>query len=129
MLPAVDVTFLESKSLNYTVVSEAGMICVMVSQFALPSGLNTSNADLLLRLSPGYPDVPPDMWWFSPAVLRADGSCIVATELTEHYLGRNWQRWSRHLGGASQWMSGIDSLESYFALITSELRKAAQRAA
>lgn len=128
MLPAVDVAFLESKSLDHTVVVEAGMICVLVSQFELPLGLSVPKADLLLRLSPGYPDVPPDMWWFCPAVFRADGSHIEATESIEQHLGRAWQRWSRHLD-ASRWMSGVDSFESYFALIASELRKATRMAA
>lgn len=128
MLPAVDVAFLESKSLAHTVAIDAGMICVTVPQFVLPTGLSLPKADLLLRLSPGYPDVPPDMWWFYPAVFRADGSRIEATESIEHHFGRDWQRWSRHLD-AQRWMAGIDSLESYFALIANELRKAATRMA
>lgn len=128
MLPAVDIAFLESKALAFAVAMDAGSICVTVTKFALPSGLSISCADLLLRLSPGYPDVAPDMWWFSPSVFRADGSTIVATESIETYFGRQWQRWSRHLD-AQRWMAGVDSLESYFALITTELSKAAKAAA
>ena len=104
------------------------MVCVLLPKFALPVGLNIGQADLLLRLSAGYPDVPPDMWWFSPAVLRADGTRIEATESVEHHLGRDWQRWSRHLD-PNRWMAGVDSLESYFTLIASELHKAARLAA
>lgn len=128
MLPAADVAFFESKSLNHTVALDAGMTCVLMRQFELPAGLSVPKADLLLRLSPGYPDVPPDMWWFSPAVFRSDGSRIEATDSIEHYLGRDWQRWSRHLD-PQRWMAGVDSLESYLALIVSELRRAARMAA
>jgi hypothetical protein len=65
------------------------------------------------------------MWWFSPAVLRADGRPIVATESQETFLTRTWQRWSRHFT-AGQWRSGIDSLESYLALVRQELETAAR---
>ena len=65
-------------------------------------------------------DVAPDMWWFHPAIKRTDGIQIPATDVFEHHLGREWQRWSRHLT-PGQWQSGIDSLESYVALIQKEL--------
>ncbi|MGA2035713.1 MAG: E2/UBC family protein [Thermoguttaceae bacterium] len=128
MLPSIDTAFLDGKSLKYEVIVEAGMTCVTVPALPLPSGLNLAQADLLLRLNPGYPDVPPDMWWFSPAVRRLDGSGIPATESIENHLGRSWQRWSRHLD-ANRWMAGVDCLESYFALIYAELAKAARGAA
>ena len=49
------------------------MICVVMPQWSLPSGFDYEESDLLIRLSPGYPDVAPDMWWFSPPVRLADG--------------------------------------------------------
>lgn len=128
MLPSVDAAFLDGKSLKYELVVEGGTICVVVAGLQLPPGLSATQTDLLLRLAPGYPDVPPDMWWFSPAIRRHDGGVIPATEAMETHLGRNWQRWSRHLD-PGRWMSGVDSLESYFTLITSELNKAARVAA
>jgi hypothetical protein len=98
------------------------MTCVVFPGFVLPSGYNVQQADLLLRLSPGFPDVAPDMWWFSPAVRLADGRSVQATDVTEHHLGRPWQRWSRHFN-AGQWRSGIDSIESFLALIRKELQR------
>jgi len=76
----------------------------------------------LLRFSPGYPDVAPDMWWFDPPVRRRDGQPIPATEVIERYLGRSWQRWSRHFA-AGQWRSGVDGLESFLALVRKELER------
>ena len=73
---------------------------------------------------PGYPDVAPDMWWFDPGIRLADGTAVPATELVEVYVGRQWQRWSRHFQ-AGQWQSGIDGLESFFALIRVELARCA----
>ena len=47
----------------------------------------------------------------------------------EHYLGRSWQRWSRHLL-PGQWRSGVDGVESYLVLIRQDLtRSVASRAA
>lgn len=125
MLPQLDQAFLDERHPNATVQLEASMICVVIPMLELPRGLTVTNADLLLRLAAGYPDVAPDMWWFSPAVKRADGGNIAATEVSEVHLGRSWQRWSRHLN-AGQWRSGIDCLESYLALVQSELRAAAK---
>ena len=125
MLPANDVAFLQSYCPAHSVTSEAGAICVVLPEFLLGGGFAIAQADLLLRLQMGYPDTPPDMWWFSPAVRRADGVEIAATQARETHLGREWQRWSRHLP-AGMWKSGVDSLESYLALVRQELTKAAQ---
>ena len=120
MLPPVDQEYLQARAPGSVVSLDGGMVCVVIPAFALPAGFTVGSADLLLRLSAGYPDVAPDMWWFAPAVLRADGRQIAATECQEAHLGRTWQRWSRHLN-AGQWRSGIDSLESYLALLRKEL--------
>ena len=120
MLLACDSEFLESRGLIHEVIVEGGTTCVLLPSWPLPTGCTLPRTALLLRLSAGYPDVPPDMWWFDPPVVRKDGQPIRATESREQYLGRQWQRWSRHLS-PGQWQSGIDGLESYLALIRKEL--------
>lgn len=124
MLPALDIEVLNQRSLGHQISSEAGMICVLIPRFGLPTGFCHGASDLLIRLSPGYPDIPPDMWWFDPAVQRIDGREIPCTQVRERHLGRDWQRWSRHLT-AGQWRSGVDSLESFLALIGRDLLAAA----
>lgn len=101
------------------------MTCVVLPSFALPKGFDRQSSDLLLRLSAGYPDVPPDMWWFDPPVKLADGRVVAATDVTENHIGRRWQRWSRHLP-AGQWRSGIDGLESFLALVRREIERSAK---
>ena len=108
----------------HEIADEGGMTCIVFPDWKLPTGLAPQSAALLVRLPPGYPDLPPDMWWFHPDVRRANGSVIQATEAREVHLGRQWQRWSRHFQ-AGQWRSGVDGLESYLALIQRELLKAA----
>jgi len=124
-LPQPDVTCLAERGIEYTVSAEANMTCVLFPAYKLPSGYDHAASDLLLLLNPGFPDVPPDMWWFNPAIRLADGRVVPATEVNENHLGRIWQRWSRHFN-AGQWRSGIDSLESFLALIRRELERCAK---
>ena len=121
-LPDPDVRYLASLCIESEVTPEGGMTCVTLRDWPLPVGLSHTAADLLVRLHSGYPDVAPDMWWFSPPVLMADGTSLPQTQVREHYLGRQWQRWSRHLT-AAQWRSGVDGLENYVALIRHELER------
>jgi hypothetical protein len=100
------------------------MICVVLPAFPVPVGYDRANADLLLRLSPGYPDVAPDMWWFDPPVKLKNGASPPATDVRESHLGRTWQRWSRHFN-QGQWRSGVDCLETFLALIRKELLRGA----
>ena len=123
MLPAIDMQYLRDLAPGHAVTVEANMVCVTIPNFAVPAGLGGVTT-LLLRLSSGYPDVPPDMWWFDPPVRRVDGGEIAATQAYERHLGREWQRWSRHLA-PGQWRSGVDCLESYLAIIRRELTAAA----
>lgn len=122
MLPSNDTKYLAERALNHELISDANMTCVVFRNFLLPEGFDHNRADLLLRISPGYPDVAPDMWWFDPPIRRTDSIPIPATEAIEHYLGRSWQRWSRHLA-AGQWRSGIDGLENFLALLRRELER------
>ena len=121
-LPDADIAYLAGLDIEHQIEAEAGMTCVVLRDWPLPAGFNHSTVDLLVRLTPGYPDVAPDMWWFSPAVYTAAGAALPNTGATGSYLGRQWQRWSRHLS-ADQWRSGIDGLESYVALIRSDLER------
>ena len=121
-LPEVDIVFLTERDIAHEIVVESGMTCIVIPRWPLPEGFDLVEADLLVRLRPGYPDVPPDMWWFAPPVRRADGQVLLATDVREHHLGRTWQRWSRHFSGV-QWKSGVDCLESYLALIRQDLER------
>jgi hypothetical protein len=121
-LPPSDTDYLQERDIAHEITEEAGMTCVVLPSWPLPKGYTAESADLLIRLQPGYPDLPPDMWWFEPAVELINGPTIQATEVREPHLGRTWQRWSRHLT-PEQWQSGVDGLESYLALIARELER------
>jgi hypothetical protein len=124
-LPTPDQQYLAERGIQHEVIADSGMVCVVFPKWQLPAGLSISEADVLIRLAPGYPDIPPDMWWVSPEILRADKSAIPATEVRQPLVDRTWQRWSRHFQ-PGQWQSGIDGLESYLTLIRSEFAAAAR---
>ena len=128
MLPIEDARYLQDRFPEHQVVAEGGMLCVVIPGWPLPSGFSVGATDLLLRLSPGYPDVPPDMWWMAPAVTLATGAVLPATDQRETYLQRTWQRWSRHLP-AGAWQLGIDGLQNYLAQIRTELERSVGLAA
>ena len=121
-LPDADMRYVSGLGIEYQIEIEFGMTCILLRSWPLPVGFNRSAVDLLMRLSPGYPDVRPEMWWFSPSVHASDGTAVRYTDVYERYLGRRWQRWSRHLR-PDQWRSGVDGLENYVALIRNEIHR------
>jgi hypothetical protein len=121
-LPEVDATYLNERGLPHQLSADAQMTCIVFPNWRLPPGYDRETADLLLRFPAGYPDIPPDMWWFDPSIRLASGQTIRATEVMEQHVGRSWQRWSRHFTNG-QWRSGIDGLQSFLALIRRELER------
>ena len=121
-LPQADMVYLNQRRVIHHIATESNMTCVVMPGWPLPSGFDREVSDLLIRLNPGYPDVPPDMWWFSPAVHLSNGQALPATSVVEMHLGRSWQRWSRHFTNG-QWQSGVDGLESFLALIRQDLAR------
>ena len=117
-----DTEYLTERAIEHRIAPESGMTCVVLPQWQLPKGFDREVSDLLIRLAPGYPDIHPDMWWFDPPVLLADGQSLPNTSAVETYLGRQWQRWSRHFSNG-QWESGVDCLETYLALIRQTLER------
>ena len=121
-LPKHDTEYLSERGIGHQISSEGSMTCIVLPHWQLPRGFNRESSDLLIMLSSGYPDVHPDMWWFDPPVHLADGTRPPNTNAVGTYLGRNWQRWSRHFSNG-QWQSGVDGLESYLALIRQNLER------
>ncbi len=126
MLAPADEKFLRDKGLTYEAGVESGLVCLVIKAYRLPPGYDPAATDLLLRLPPGFPDAQPDMFWCDPPIrIAASGAYPQAADQMEPYLGRIWQRFSRHLG-PGVWEPGRDNLGSFMALIGAELERSLQ---
>ena len=122
LLPA-DVAYLQRQNYQWSALPEGGYVCLVVPGFRIPPGYQQSSSDLLVRLPPGFPDAQPDMWWFDPPLrIAASGAMPPNTDVTESYVSRTWQRWSRHFP-AGAWRPGRSGVESYLTLIRKDLEK------
>lgn len=122
-LPARDVKFLNERGLEWQLLPDPqGAACLLIKGFDVSAGgFAPATTELLIRIPSQYPMTPLDMWYCDPPIrIAATGQFAVATEVMESHLGRNWQRFSRHLNGT--WKPGLDGLRSFFALISRELQ-------
>ena len=127
MLRPADQGALDDLGYAYDVVSDGGFVAVVLKDVAMPTGIDPRVSSLLLRLPPGFPDAAPDMFWLDPPVKGPEGRAIPGTESMQSFLGRTWQRWSRHI--QHQWRPGVDGLGTYLAYVRRCLNQAAGRAA
>jgi hypothetical protein len=121
-LPSDDSTWLDQTALNYELVTESGILRVIIYDFPIPSGYNTDKVAVNVRIDAGYPDVQIDMVYFYPPLAKTNGHPIAAT-CPDAFDGKTWQRWSRHRTPANPWRPGIDNLSTHFALIESWLSR------
>lgn len=122
-LPKRDSDFLTERGYQWECVPDpAGSECVVIRGLDVSGGGFTPAAtDVMIRIPAQFPLTALDMWYCDPPIRIAQtGQLARASEVTENYVGRNWQRFSRHLNG--KWRPGIDSLRSYFVLIQRELQ-------
>ena len=127
MLRPADQAALDDLGYAYDVVADGGFVIVVLKDVAMPIGIAPGVSSILLRLPPGFPDAAPDMFWLDPAVRGPEAQVIPGTESMQEFLGRTWQRWSRHI--QQQWRPGVDSLATYLAYVRHCLNQAAGRAA
>lgn len=120
MLSPSDQAFLDELGLETDVVLENGLLAIVLKKWELPEGYEPRQSDLLVRLPPQFPDAAPDMFWFDPPVKFSGGGSPQSADSIEQHLGRQWQRFSRHLA-PGVWNPGRDSLRSYLALIRRDL--------
>jgi hypothetical protein len=119
-----DVDYLRRQGVRWAATQEGGHVCLVIAGFRLPAGYSSAETDLLIRLPAGFPDAAPDMWWCDPWVrLVATGQPPPNADQTESYLGRPWQRWSRHFPDPSAWKAGRSGVESYMTIIRKDFEK------
>ncbi len=94
---------------------------LVVKDFNLPDGYSQDNAQLLIKLPPGFPDAAPDMFWVHPHVRTKIGGVPQGTA-DEVLLGEPWQRFSWHLGPGA-WRPGVSTLRDFMRCVRSRLER------
>jgi hypothetical protein len=125
-LPSKDRIFLENKGYSFREVSDGAAKGLIIDGFPVrPEGKFTvDRSSLLIILPMGYPDVPPDMFFFLPELkfLGTNSYPVKADQKPTHFQ-QVWQQWSRH-APASEWRVGKDGIQSYLQRVIAALNTA-----
>jgi hypothetical protein len=125
-LPEGDRGYLETRGLSWEAVKEGGTLWLVVHDYPVCPGYNLGQVAAALQIPASYPDTQIDMIYFSPALVRADGTAI--GQLSAHtFDGKAWQRWSRHRTGTNPWRRGYDCVETHFLLVDEWLEREFRR--
>ena len=126
-LPSKDRAYLTGKQIKYREVENGAIKGLVLDEFAvIPEGKFTQEkASLLIILPAGYPDVPPDMFYFLPELKlkNTDTYPAQADQFPTHFAER-WQQWSRH-APAENWRAGKDGIHTYLQRVYLALNIAA----
>ena len=118
LIPQDDLEFLKEKGFDFELAEPGGEIHLILHRFAFPSYV-PPEADLLIRILPGYPQTALDMFYTVPDVKLPSGSFPHKCDQHPALGGKTWQQWSRHM----TWRSGIDDLRSFLAAVTAEINR------
>jgi hypothetical protein len=126
VLPEDDLDHLSSLSLEWETFQEGKLRWLLIHQYPVPNGYNTSAVDIAILIEPGYPVAQLDMAYFWPHLQLLNQKQISA--LAFHPVeGKIYQRWSRHRTGTNPWRPGLDDLSTHLASVNfwfeRELRK------
>lgn len=120
-LPEVDTDYLKLKGFTWSLPQPGYLLFKGVD--VSTDKYDKPRVDLLIRIPGGYPTAALDMFYVSPELKLRSGGVPTASEVREDHIGRNWQRFSRHMNsGLCLWRPGRDSLKTFLALILAELQ-------
>lgn len=116
ILSATDTEELDAYGLDWETIREGANQWLILHSFKLPSGFKQIEVDVAINIVPGYPITQLDMAYFSPEIVRIDGGSIPAISV-EQFLGKTWQRWSRHRRPENPWRPDLDNIRSHISLV------------
>lgn len=111
-----DEEFLDGLGLSWETIETTQAQWVLIYDYPIPAGFNTTKAILAVRIPPNYPTSQLDMLYFYPFITRKDGIAIAAVQNNVKIRGLTFQRWSRHRTPSSRWRPGIDNLSTHVPL-------------
>ena len=115
--------YVQSRGHDVVAVEENGQKGIVFRNFLLPPGrFERATADILIFLPSGYPDAAPDMFYADPWLrLTPSGQCPRAADVSAAFVGKDWQRWSRH---NTSWRPGVDGIWTMLKRIETALTEA-----
>lgn len=121
LLPDADRAFLLEKGYDFQVHRGSNELLVVIRDYELPATYSPRIVELMVVVPAGYPNAALDMFWTYPDVRLASGGWPIQAEHHQEYLGRNWQRWSRHF--KNPWRPGIDSIRTFIVSVRGEINR------
>jgi hypothetical protein len=126
VLPAADRKYLETKGYTFREINDGATSGLIIDNFELtPVGkYSVDKSSLLIVLPQGYPDVPPDMFYFNPKVLMKHTNAYPPlTNGEPMFFQIKWQQWSRH-APANEWRAFKDGIHTYLQRVFKALNEA-----
>ena len=110
LLPLADRRYLDTHDIGFQEVGEGSQKGIIFPEYPIPGGsLDATRADVLVQLPGGYPDARPDMFYTDPWLkLKRNGQLPAAANHPINFVGRSWQRWSRHSNQATGYRWHLD---------------------
>ena len=116
-LPEEDAEHLDARGLPWETVRDGNRQWLLLHEWRVSEGYAHREVTLALMIPPSYPVAQIDMAYFAPALVRADGQPVGATQTRMSILGTGYQRWSRHRTGQNPWRPGLDNVATHLALV------------
>lgn len=112
-----DEEFLNNRGFHWETVIEDGRRWLIIRSYPLPSGYQISSADIASDIPQSYPAAEIDMFYCYPPILTLANVEPPTTTVRVQIENKQYQRWSRHLNGATKWDINSDSVISHIGVI------------
>jgi len=116
-----DHTYLNGLGLKWETVVDGKRRWLIVHNYILPAGYNQNTIRIASEIPTAYPDAAIDMFYVFPSLLLENGGVIDKTQSSICICGDTFQRWSRHLNGATKWNPLVDCIASHLAVVEESL--------
>jgi hypothetical protein len=110
-LPEKDLDYLKGKELPFEEALDGSQKVLILKSYPLDGArFDAAQVDILVMIPQGFPDIGPDMFYTFPWLRLRDKNCYPrAADQPLNFLGKTWQRWSRH---SNDWRPGRDGIRT-----------------
>lgn len=116
-----DAAYLNALGIKWETLIDDRRRWLIIRDYLLPEGYNHEVVDVAIEVPASYPDAAIDMFYCNPPLKLTSGTVIAQTSSHVSISGINYQRWSRHLNGATRWNPMTDSVITQMAVVEESL--------